>query len=112
MDTLVEAQTRFWKFVDKSGDCWIWKGATVTGGYGAFTINYKHLRAHRISWTLENGEVPHGKFVWHICGTRLCVRPDHMFLGTHKERSARIYGEQAVLRYKKPRSLTHTPLEQ
>ena len=54
-------------------------------GYGRVTrfngTKGVNRRAHRLAWTLVHGD-PGDLFVCHHCDTPLCVRPDHLFLGT------------------------------
>ena len=43
------------------------------------------LLAHRVAWELAYGPIPSGLFVCHHCDHGLCVRPDHLFLGTSRQ---------------------------
>lgn len=58
--------------------CWIWGGSFTHNGYGR--IGDK--RAHRLSWSFENGPIPEGLLVLHSCDTPPCIRPSHLFVGT------------------------------
>jgi len=84
-------EERFWSKVNKSPDCWLWTGSIDHTGFGQFRVmmlggTHRTLRAHRYSWVLAHGEVPVGADVVHRCGTRRCVRPDHLALRVRAER--------------------------
>lgn len=77
----------FWDLVEKSDHCWIWQGPQ-SGLYGRFddADGQRHV-AHRYAWESVNGPIPAGLLGCHTCDTPLCVRPDHVFIGTHADNS-------------------------
>ena len=95
-------EERFWEKVSVTADCWEWTAKKTPKGYGRIWYNGKNIRAHCMSWILLYGGYDRQKLcVLHHCDNPSCVRPEHLFLGTHadnirdrdaKDRTAR--GEQ------------------
>ena len=72
----------FWKQVEKTDSCWIWKGSKKPAGYGQLKRKGKVLYAHRVAWQQEIGPIPHKMIVDHQCRNRSCVNPGHLRLVT------------------------------
>lgn len=80
-------EERFWPKIIKTDGCWLWVAWVNNHGYGQFFKDNRNQYAHRVSFELSNGPIPDGLLVLHKCDIPACVRPDHLFLGTHKENS-------------------------
>jgi HNH endonuclease len=76
-------QVRFWQYVEKTADCWIWHGAASKDGYGIFVEYGEHLekimwRTHRFAYVTLVGPIPDGLTLDHLCRNRSCIRPAHL----------------------------------
>jgi hypothetical protein len=75
---------RFWNRVDRSGDCWLWRGRPTPKGYGVIGINGKDKYVHQVSYEAFIGPIPAGLVIDHLCRVRLCVNPAHLEPVTNK----------------------------
>jgi hypothetical protein len=65
--------------------CWVWLWHTTASGYGWF----QNRLAHGVFWERENGPVPSGRQLDHLCRNRACIRVDHMEIVTNAENQRR-----------------------
>ena len=69
--------------------CHYWVGAISDDGYGRFTLpGNTCVRPHVWRWERACGPVPPGRVVLHSCDEPLCVRLDHLSVGTQSQNLA------------------------
>jgi hypothetical protein len=78
---------RFWSKVDKRHwkQCWEWRAARDSWGYGSFWIDGSSVMASRLSLVLSTGQNPPDKVACHKCDNPPCCNPHHLFWGTQSE---------------------------
>lgn len=67
------------------GDCWRYVGAHGKGGYGRITIDGKQQQVQRFIWQNLVEPLPAGKRVKTSCGTRDCIKLEHLYVKPEPE---------------------------
>ena len=70
---------------EMTNGCLEWQGQTGSSGYGQIKAFRKMVSCHRLSYELNYGPIPEGLEVMHSCHNKLCINPDHLSIGTHKQ---------------------------
>jgi hypothetical protein len=84
----VERRLAYYAKPDPISGCHIWQKPPNSNGYGQLRIKQKIISAHRLSWAARHGRIPAGMVVCHRCDEKLCINPDHLFLGSQGDNMA------------------------
>jgi hypothetical protein len=95
MKTLADYADAIAARIEVTDTCWLWTGhRDQVSGYGTYSTP-RHdgaattRLAHRLVYLLNEGEIPKGLVLDHLCRVRHCVNPAHLEPVTNRENSRR-----------------------
>lgn len=68
--------------VKQVGECLEWDGARIRSGYGVLRVGDQVKYTHRLAWERENGPIPDGMYIDHMCHNHACMNTDHLRIAT------------------------------
>lgn len=73
--------------IKESGECWLWtEGLKSHDGYGEVWFQQSKNATHRLSYELIHDVLLQSdEWILHTCDTPGCVRPEHLFVGSHQD---------------------------
>jgi hypothetical protein len=75
-------------FINENG-CWVCTNKTVNHKYGYPSIYIngtgKNIMLSKYNYIKKYGDLPDGMEMRHKCDNKMCINPDHMEPGTHKQ---------------------------
>lgn len=74
--------------IKPDGNCMVWTGGKDQDGYGTIRANGRTYRVHRYAWERENGPIPEGMFIDHICHNPSCAKIQHLRLADYRTNGA------------------------
>ena len=85
----IKERLEYYSVPEPNSGCWLWTGTSrgpdSNHKYGSIGVNGRHKYAHRVSYFEFIGPFDEKLDVLHKCDTSLCINPQHLRLGTHKE---------------------------
>lgn len=97
-----EKIAKFWNTVNAvDGGCWEWTGYRNSSGYGFVCVGGKRKSASRHAMQIIRGPIDPALYVLHHCDNRLCVNPDHLYIGDHAQNMADKRNRGRVVIYNK-----------
>jgi hypothetical protein len=100
-------QLRFWRKVDQSAGpsaCWPWLGTIGGRGYGRHFVGWTTY-AHRVAFRLGVGPFDLRARVKHLCGSKGCCNPAHLWLSGCNARPSNSVTPSVQQRYIRPIAL-------
>jgi Zinc-binding loop region of homing endonuclease len=87
----LETENRFWskvKIINDLTSCWEWQGFLFPTGHGQFWMDGRDIKAQRAAWLIIHGPLVSTDYICHRCDNARCVRPTHIYKGTHQTNQA------------------------